>query len=80
MNATPAENLDAANIVGHFINGKDVADDSRPLPGTNPATGQITKHVAMATKATVEDASSSRPVRVVWSVPIRSGHIMWCGC
>ena len=56
MNATPAENLDAANIVGHFINGKDVADDSRPLPVTNPATGKITKHVAMATKATVEDA------------------------
>ncbi|HEY5644291.1 MAG TPA: CoA-acylating methylmalonate-semialdehyde dehydrogenase [Woeseiaceae bacterium] len=56
MNATPAENLDAANIVGHFINGKDVADDSRPLPVTNPATGQVTKHVAMAAKATVEDA------------------------
>ena len=31
MNATPAESVDAANILGHFINGKDVADDSRPL-------------------------------------------------
>ena len=56
MNARPAENVDTANIVGHFIAGRDVADDNRPLPVTNPATGQITKHVAMASKSTVEDA------------------------
>ena len=56
MNATPAKNIDAAHIVGHFINGEGVADDNRPAPVTNPATGEITKHVAMATKATVEDA------------------------
>ena len=56
MNATPAENVDAAAIVGHFINGQDVADDNRPLPVTNPATGKVVRQVAMATKATVEDA------------------------
>jgi malonate-semialdehyde dehydrogenase (acetylating)/methylmalonate-semialdehyde dehydrogenase len=56
MNARPAENVDAAKIVGHFINGADVADDNRPLPVTNPATGEVTKHVAMATRNTVEDA------------------------
>ena len=56
MNARPAENIDIASIIGHFINGNDVADDNRPLPVTNPATGQVTKHVAMASKATVEDA------------------------
>ena len=56
MNATPAENVDAAAIVGHFINGQDVADDNRPLPVTNPATGQVARRVAMATQATVEDA------------------------
>jgi len=56
MNATPAKNIDAANVVGHFINGDDVADDNRTLPVMNPATGKITKHVAMATKATVADA------------------------
>ena len=33
MNATPAKNLDnAAKIVGHFINGANVADDNRPAP------------------------------------------------
>ena len=59
MNATPAKNIDMANIVGHFINGVDVADDNRPLAVTNPATGEVTKHVAMATKSTVEDAISA---------------------
>ena len=56
MNATPAKSIDSANVVGHFINGEGVADDNRPTPVTNPATGEVTKHVAMATKATVEDA------------------------
>ena len=56
MNATPASNIDAASLVGHFINGADVADSNRPEPVFNPATGELTKHVAMASKATVEDA------------------------
>lgn len=56
MNATPAKNIEAGTVVGHFINGQDVSDDNRPLPVTNPATGQVTKHVAMASTATVEEA------------------------
>ncbi|MDH3612236.1 MAG: CoA-acylating methylmalonate-semialdehyde dehydrogenase [Gammaproteobacteria bacterium] len=56
MNARPAENVATATVIGHFINGVDVADNNRPLPVTNPATGAVTKHVAMATKGTVADA------------------------
>jgi len=56
MNATPAESIDAAGVVGHFIDGADVADSNRPMPVTNPATGAVIRHVAMATKSTVEDA------------------------
>ena len=56
MNATPASEIDIANVVGHFINGTDVADDNRPEPVTNPATGKVTRHVAMASKQTVEKA------------------------
>ena len=56
MNARPAENLDMASVVGHFINGADVADNTRTQPITNPATGEITKQVAMASRETVEDA------------------------
>ncbi|MGI9237281.1 MAG: CoA-acylating methylmalonate-semialdehyde dehydrogenase [Woeseiaceae bacterium] len=56
MNARPASNIDIADVVGHFINGVDVDDDNRPQPITNPATGQVTRHVAMASKQTVEGA------------------------
>ena len=56
MNATPASTIDSAEVVGHFINNADVADDNRPLPVTNPATGQVVRHVAMATRETVEEA------------------------
>ena len=56
MNATPAKSIDAAGTVGHFINGTDIADNTRTQPVTNPATGTVTKQVAMASKATVEDA------------------------
>ncbi len=56
MNATPASNIDTAGILGHFIGGREVADDNRPLPVTNPATGEVIRHVAMASKATVESA------------------------
>ena len=45
-----------STILGHFINNTDVPDDNRPAPVFNPATGKQTKQVAMASKATVEDA------------------------
>jgi malonate-semialdehyde dehydrogenase (acetylating)/methylmalonate-semialdehyde dehydrogenase len=45
-----------SKILGHFINNADIADDNRPAPVYNPATGALTKQVAMAAKATVEDA------------------------
>jgi len=56
MSADPAESVDTANIIGHFINGADSADTNRPTPITNPATGEVTKHVAMASRETVEAA------------------------
>ncbi len=56
MNATPASDIDTANTLGHLINGVEVADDNRPEPIFNPATGELTGHVAMASKATVTEA------------------------
>ena len=56
MNAIPAGKLETAGIVGHFIDGKAIADDSRPAPVYNPATGKVTKQVAMASQKTVETA------------------------
>ena len=56
MNARPAASIDTANVLGHFINGAAVTDSNRPLPVTNPATGKVTRYVAMAAKSTVLDA------------------------
>jgi malonate-semialdehyde dehydrogenase (acetylating)/methylmalonate-semialdehyde dehydrogenase len=56
MSARPAQDIDTANIVGHFIDGQDVADTKRLEPVTNPATGKVTRHVAMASRQTVEAA------------------------
>ncbi len=45
------------NLVGHLINGASVADaDGRSQAVYNPATGEATKRVALASRATVEQA------------------------
>ena len=56
MNARPASRVETSEIVGHFINGRTVADDNRPCPVTDPASGDVKRHVAMATADTVRDA------------------------
>ena len=45
--------------IGHLIDGKIVADTARTQPVFNPATGQSTTSVALASKATVEAAIAS---------------------
>ena len=45
--------------VGHLIDGKIVADTERTQPVFNPATGQSTTSVALASQATVEAAIAS---------------------
>ena len=42
--------------VGHFINGQIVPDTARTQEVYDPAQGRVTKHVALASKATVEQA------------------------
>ncbi len=44
------------NTVGHLINGQIVTDAARVQDIFNPATGTVSKQVALASKATVEDA------------------------
>lgn len=45
-----------SSIVGHLINGKIVTQTDRTIEINNPATGEVTKQVAMASTTTVEDA------------------------
>ena len=56
MNARAAEDISTNKTVGHFINGRDIDDSGRTQSVTNPATGAVTKQVAMASRTTVEDA------------------------
>ena len=46
-------------VVGHFINGEMVADTQRVQDVYNPATGEVVRQVALASKTTVEEAISA---------------------
>ena len=76
MNAkTPAQ-----ATVGHFINGALVADDARTADVANPATGEITKQVAMASKTTVEGAiAAAETAFPEWrnTPPLKRARIMF---
>ena len=80
MSARAASNIDVATIVGHFINGADVADDNRPEAICNPATGQVTRHVAMASAQTVERAiAAAQAAFPAWrnTPPAKRARIMF---
>ena len=44
------------NLVGHLINGEMVSDSQRAQDVYNPSTGEVSKQVSLASKATVEAA------------------------
>ncbi len=47
------------HTIGHLIDGQVMNDTARTQPVFNPATGQVSGHVALASKATVEQAIAS---------------------
>ena len=51
------------HIVGHFINGKIINDTAHTQDVYNPSTGEVSKQVALAGKATVEEAVAPRRPR-----------------
>lgn len=50
------------NIIGHLINGQLNNDHTRTQPVYNPSTGEQSKQVAIASKATVEQAIAAAEV------------------
>lgn len=46
-------------VIGHLINGEMINDNNRSQDVFNPATGEVTKQVALASKQTVEQAISA---------------------
>lgn len=68
------------SIIGHFINGKIVADGQRTQPVYNPATGQSTTQVSLASKAIVEEAiAAAEAAFPAWrdTPPARRARIMF---
>lgn len=68
------------NTIGHLINGSEVNDDIRHQAVYNPATGQAEKQVALASKATVEQAvAAAEAAFPAWrnTPPIKRARIMF---
>ena len=66
--------------VGHLINGVVCEDTVRTQPVYNPSTGEISKHVALASKATVEDAiAAAQAAFPAWrdTPPAKRARIMF---
>ncbi len=79
MPATPASALDLIETVGHYINGTDVADTSRPIPVTNPATGEIVRQVSCASRSTVSLAvATAEKALPAWraTVPAKRARVL----
>jgi len=66
--------------VGHFINGRMIADNDRIQDIYNPATGSVVRQVALAGKATVEEAiAAAQAAFPQWrdTPPIKRARIMF---
>lgn len=66
--------------VGHLINGQIVTDTERTQDVFNPATGEVTKQVALASKLTVEKAiAAAEAAFPEWrnTPPIKRARVMF---
>ena len=75
--ATP--HAGTAAVVPHWISGRAVAGSGARLPVFNPATGAVSREVAMATAAEVEAAvASARAALPAWSQtpPVRRARVL----
>jgi malonate-semialdehyde dehydrogenase (acetylating)/methylmalonate-semialdehyde dehydrogenase len=68
------------NRVGHFINGRILASDDRTQSVYNPATGEVTKTVSLASSQTVEQAiTAAEAAFPAWreTPPLKRAQIMF---
>lgn len=66
--------------IGHLINGTLQADNGRTQDVYNPSTGEVSKQVALASKATVEEAiAAAEAAFPAWrnTPPLRRARIMF---
>ncbi|GAA6154001.1 CoA-acylating methylmalonate-semialdehyde dehydrogenase [Pseudoteredinibacter isoporae] len=68
------------NTVGHFINGEYIADTERCQDVFNPATGKVSKQVALASQATVRQAiDAAQAAYPAWrnTPPLKRARVMF---
>jgi malonate-semialdehyde dehydrogenase (acetylating)/methylmalonate-semialdehyde dehydrogenase len=68
------------STVGHLIGGKPVQDAERSQPVYDPATGRVTRHVGLASRATVLSAiASAQSAFPEWrnTPPIKRARVMF---
>ena len=80
MSTEAKATIEPNETVGHFINGRMVADNARTQDVYNPAIGRAVRQVALASKATVEEAiTAAQAVFPEWrnTPPIKRARIMF---
>ena len=80
MSTEALKTVPSAGCIAHFINGKHVADRGRMQDVYNPATGQAVRQVALASRATVEDAiAAAAGAFPAWreTPPLKRARIMF---
>lgn len=80
MNTQANELHTPVATVGHFIDGSRVLDETRTQEVFNPATGRVVRRVALAGKATVEDAiAAAEAAFPAWrdTPPLKRARIMF---
>lgn len=80
MSADPKTQQNSDQILGHYINGIEIDDRERMQAITNPATGEVSRYVAMASKVTVEQAiAAAQDAFPAWrnTPPIKRSRIMF---
>jgi malonate-semialdehyde dehydrogenase (acetylating)/methylmalonate-semialdehyde dehydrogenase len=78
--ATTAAPASRTKTLGHFINGRSRTDDNRTSAITDPATGEVTRHVALASRETVNDAVAAASAAFpAWrnTPPLKRARIMF---
>ncbi|WP_375177755.1 CoA-acylating methylmalonate-semialdehyde dehydrogenase [Marinobacter mobilis] len=68
------------NTIGHLINGQIITEGERRQPVYNPSTGDTSREVILASKATVEDAiAAAQAAYPEWRAtpPIKRARIMF---
>jgi malonate-semialdehyde dehydrogenase (acetylating)/methylmalonate-semialdehyde dehydrogenase len=80
MSTEAMTSIAAQETVGHLINGRKIADSGRCQDVFNPATGQIARQVALASKGTVEEAiAAAEAAFPAWrsTPPLKRARIMF---